>query len=69
MMQIRNLKWHDRDHTMIDLEIDMEGKLASRIPEGWQRFIASKNDPHEHGRLLFERAETGEFGRIAEWGI
>lgn len=68
-MQIWNPKWHDRDHSMIELLIDFEDTHGDRIPLGTQLYIASKNDPHEHGRDLFERAESGEFGRIAEWGV
>lgn len=42
----------------IDIEIQQ--------PNGeWWPFTASKNDPEQHGRELFVRAESGEFGEIA----
>lgn len=33
---------------------------------GWIPFTASPDDPEEHGRDIYQRAVSGEFGPVAE---
>lgn len=64
---VRDLRWHDRAHTMVECVIDWKGHIK-HMPEGEHPFIAWRDDLYDHGREIFERAIAGEFGRIAEWG-
>jgi hypothetical protein len=56
----RNLIWSDESGDSVDLIVDIEGV-------GEAPFTASKNDPEPHGRELFERAVSGEFGAIQDY--
>lgn len=69
-MKISNPKWANRQHTQIDLTVQIE-KLQELgfLPVGKHRFTADQNDIHEHSRELFEQAAAGAFGHIAEWGV
>lgn len=59
-MQVRNPKWANAEHTLIDLEIDH--------PEyGWIPFTADPNDVEEYGRQLYAEAVAGQFGPVAEY--
>jgi|HubBroStandDraft_2_1064218.scaffolds.fasta_scaffold50385_2 hypothetical protein len=65
-MIARNPKWANREHTMIELEVDWEDHPYLK---GFHPFIAAQEDPHDHGRELFDHVVAGAFGRIAEWGV
>jgi hypothetical protein len=64
--KVRDPKWHNREHTMIELQVDWCGYVPHL--KGEHPFVAWQEDHYEHGRELFERAAAGEFGKIAEWG-
>lgn len=54
-------RWANAEHSMIDLLVQFKG-IADEI-----EFSASQNDTEEHGKALFERALSGEFGAISEF--
>jgi hypothetical protein len=54
-------KWATEDHSVIDLIVKFEG------PMGEVPFSATLADPAEHGKELFARALSGEFGAIAAY--
>lgn len=57
----KNPKWIDEEHSKIDLTVKFE-KFNTELP-----FTASADDIEEHGRVLFDLANSGEFGEIAEY--
>ena len=65
-MIVRNPKWHNREHTMIECEVDWQDDYDH--VDGLHPFVAYENDHYDHGRNLFQRLTAGEFGRIAEYG-
>lgn len=65
-MIAKNPKWHNREHTMIELQVDWE---AHPRLKGFHPFVAWQDDIYDHGRDLFEQAAAGAFGQIAEWGV
>lgn len=66
-VSVRNLQWHNREHTMISCLIDWKDLFPHQ--SGEHPFVAWQDDHYDHGREIFERAAAGEFGRIAEWGV
>ena len=44
------------------INLDLEHPII-----GWIPFTASPDDVEEHGRVLYEKAVSGEFGDIAEY--
>jgi hypothetical protein len=59
-MQVKNPRWANAQHTLIDIEIEH--------PEyGWLPFTANPNDVEEHGRQLYAEAAAGQFGPVAEY--
>jgi hypothetical protein len=57
----KNPIWKDSKHTILDLIVKFE-EYKEELP-----FTASLKDPEKHGRDLFSRAISGEFGSIAEY--
>ena len=53
--------WGNAEKTQIELTVKFE-HLEQEVP-----FTASKTDSAEHGRELFLRAQTGDFGEIKEY--
>lgn len=53
-------RWDRADHTCLTLQVIFEEYADS----GEMPFTACADDPAAHGRELFERALTGEFGAI-----
>lgn len=66
-MKITDPIWGNRDHTIITVYVDFEESKFGTV--GPVLFNAHRDDPHEHGREIFERAASGEFGPIGEWGV
>ena len=66
-MKITDPKWANRDHTIITVYVDFETDQFGTV--GPVLYNAHREDPHEHGKEIFERAASGEFGPIAEWGV
>jgi hypothetical protein len=60
---VRNCKWATEDHSSIECEV-MFDDITS---EEWSPFGANPNDHYEHGREIFAKAVSGEFGEIAEY--
>lgn len=56
----KNPAWANSEHTAILLVVDFD-KI------GEVTFGASPLDPEAHGREIFERAKTGDFGTVAEF--
>lgn len=54
-------KWTSLDHESIDLTVKFDS-IANEIP-----FHAAPWDSMEHGRDIFERAKSGEFGEVVEY--
>lgn len=54
-------RWANAEHSMIDLLVQFKG-ITYQI-----EFSASQNDTEAHGKELFERAQSGEFGTISEY--
>ncbi|MBB5413894.1 hypothetical protein OKW40_001967 [Paraburkholderia sp. RAU6.4a] len=57
----RNPAWADAEHTGIRCEVHFE-RFDNFMP-----FIAMPDDPHEHGRDIFEACLAGDFGDIADF--
>ena len=57
---ISNLKWANAEQTALDATVEFEGIGA--VP-----FTAHPDDVEQHGREIFARASTGEFGSIAPY--
>jgi hypothetical protein len=55
-----NPKWANRSQTKIDLTVRFE-EIEEDLP-----FTASQDDCEQHGKELFTRALSGEFGEISE---
>lgn len=51
-MQVRNQKWVDAAHTVIDCEIE-------HPVYGWIPFTASQNDPETHGQEIYAALALG----------
>jgi hypothetical protein len=58
---VKDPKWVNAEHTMIDLTIKFKQSLGD-FP-----FTADENDCEAHGRELFARALAGEFGEVLEY--
>lgn len=58
---VKDLKWVNAEHTMIDLTIKFEHR-NEEFP-----FTAVMGDCEAHGRELFTRAAAGEFGEVLEY--
>jgi hypothetical protein len=61
VISARNPVWVNAEHTCIDLYV-----LFSCFPNELH-FTAQPNDCEVHGRDLYHRALTGEFGEVAEY--
>jgi len=61
--QVRNCKWATEDHSSIECEVMFDNVKS----EEWSPFGATLADPYEHGREIFNRAVSGEFGVVQEY--
>ena len=57
----KNAKWANKEHTLIDVVARFE-EINEDLP-----FTADPNDPEEHGRDIYARALSGDYGVIAEY--
>ena len=64
LVDARNPKWGNAEHTVIEVEAKFE-----HYPEEWGYlpFGADPNDVEAHGVDLYNRCVAGEFGEIAEY--
>ena len=60
--QVRNLKWFDPDHTILDMEVNFDHE-----DDDWVPFTAMPTDVEGHGLELYNRALAGDFGAIEAW--
>ncbi len=54
--------WANEEQTIISLMVTF-----STLPDQAVPFAARPDDPEEHGRELFERAKSGEYGPVAPY--
>lgn len=59
---VRNPKWVNEEHTMIDCEI-----TALQFGDEVLPFTASQNDCEEHGRAIFAEIAAGAYGEIGAY--
>lgn len=59
---VRNPKWVNEEHTMIDCEITTSQFGSVVLP-----FTADLNDCEAHGRAIFAEIAGGAYGEIAEY--
>jgi hypothetical protein len=62
LTSLKNPVWADVQHTRIDCIITTSQFGDEELP-----FTADPNDCEAHGRALFERIVSGEFGPIGEY--
>lgn len=59
---VRNPKWVNPEHTMIDCEVDFDDLVEVFVP-----FTAMQSGDTAHGHEIFARCAAGEFGPVAEY--
>lgn len=60
---VRNLRWADREHTLLDMEVDFD-----ELDEEYVPFTAVETgDPEPHTAILWANGVAGMYGPIAEW--
>lgn len=60
--QVKNLKWANTEHTIINCEVDFDDLIDEFVP-----FTAASTDMYSHTVEIFNKAVLGEFGSIAEY--
>lgn len=60
--QIKNPKWINAEHTLIDCEVNF-----NHLPEEFVPFTADPNDIYPYCKEIFDRCVSGEFGPVAEY--
>jgi hypothetical protein len=59
---VKNPKWANAEHTLIDCEITVDIYENEVLP-----FTASPNDTEQHGRIIYQKIVDGEYGEIGEY--
>lgn len=59
---VRNPKWANAEHTMIDCEVDFDDLREEFVP-----FTAMQSGDTAHGHEIFAKCVAGEFGVVAEY--
>jgi hypothetical protein len=57
-----NLQWGNPEHTYINMNVTFEHTGDDLLP-----FTANQNDTEAHGKDIFNRAVSGEWGSIADY--
>jgi len=57
-----NLQWGNPEHTYINMNVTFEHTGDDVLP-----FTANQHDSESHGKDIFNRAVSGEWGAIAEY--
>ena len=57
-----NLQWGNAEHTIVNMNVTFEHTGLEVLP-----FTANQNDFAQHGKDIFNRAVSGEWGTIAEY--
>ena len=60
--QVRNPKWVNQDHTMVDCEVNF-----NHLPDEFVPFTADQNDVMEYSKTIFDECVAGDYGPIAEY--
>jgi hypothetical protein len=60
--QVKTPKWANAEQTQIDCQVEWK-----KFPGRLMPFTASASDPAAHGRDLFIRLQSGEFGVVADY--
>ncbi len=61
LLYAKNPRWANRGQSRIDLQVRFE-EIAEELP-----FTAEPNDVEAHGRDIYARAVSGEFGEVAQF--
>jgi hypothetical protein len=61
-VEVRNPKWANEAHTMINCEVNF-----THIPEDFVPFSAVAEGDYVHSHNIFAECVTGMYGPIAEW--
>tara|TARA_R110001592_G_scaffold205248_1_gene455725 strand:+ start:1461 stop:1733 length:273 start_codon:yes stop_codon:yes gene_type:complete len=59
----------DKSVICLDCKFSHYERLEMTENEGYYPFIAQMSDPEPHGREIFQEAEKGTFGEIADFAI
>jgi hypothetical protein len=60
--EVRNPKWSNREHTMIDCEV-----LFNHLPNEFLPFNAVPTDSMPYSKTIFDECVAGQYGEIAEY--
>jgi hypothetical protein len=60
--EVRNPKWGDAAHTMIDCEVNFKHLAEDFVP-----FMANPNDVMEYSKTIFDECVAGQYGEVAEY--
>jgi hypothetical protein len=64
LTSLKNPRWANPEHTMIDCEI-----TTSQFGDEVLPFTACQDDVESHGRAIFKAIVDGAYGDIAEYAI
>ena len=64
LTSVRNPKWANKEHTLIDCEI-----TTSQLGDEVLPFTANPNDCEPHGRKIFDDIVAGKYGDILEYNF
>ncbi len=59
---VKNLKWANEEHTIINCDVDFDDLIEEFVP-----FSATADDMYEHTKEIFNKAINGDFGEIEEY--
>lgn len=59
---VKNPKWANAEHTMIDCEVNFDALVDEFVP-----FTALRSGDLAHGHEIFARCAAGEFGVVQEY--
>jgi hypothetical protein len=59
---VKNLKWANEEHTIINCDVDFDDLIEEFVP-----FSATADDIYEHTKEIFNKAINGDFGEIEEY--
>ena len=60
--QVRNPKWVNQDHTMVDCEVNF-----NHLPDEFVPFTADPTDVMEYSKTIFDECVAGDYGPIADY--
>lgn len=62
VLEVKNLNFSDAEQTSIECEV-----LFAEFSPEWLPFGARADDPEAHGREIFSRCMSGEFGSVGAY--